>query len=191
MAYVSNPITFSGTANEDSLQIKSAKFYVDTEAGGGSTEEYIGFTNQQMSASITDEKKEYKQDGVMQVEVPVSRAATIKFRLDEFDADHLAFALGLASYLQDSSAGHDRIVIGSAMITPPKWHIRCVAELVGGDNVEFVVPAGQVSVEGDVVLGGGNESPNFNGIGITVKATQKTVDGVSMLAYYEIYTPTP
>lgn len=191
MAYATKAIVFSGSAAEGSLQIKSAKFYVDTAANGGTNEKYIGLTDQKMSASIQDEKKEYKQDGVMRVEVPVSRAAGMKFRLDEYDADHLAFALGLSSYLNDSVTGHDRVVISADMVTPPKWWIRCVAELVNGKNVEFIIPAGQVSVDGDVVLGGGNESPNFNGIQINVKATAATVNGESLLAYYEIYTPTP
>ena len=76
MAYATKAIVFSGSAAEGSLQIKSAKFYVDTAANGGTNEKYIGLTDQKMSASILDEKKEYKQDGVMRVEqcVPVTVA---------------------------------------------------------------------------------------------------------------------
>lgn len=189
--YSDKAIAFSGTAAEGSLQIKSAKIFVDTEAGAGATEKYIGFTNQQLAASIVDEKKTYKQDGADVVEVPVSRTANAKFRLDEVDSDHIAFALGLSKYLHDAVTGHDRVVITADMVTPPKWWIRIVAALVDGRNIEFIIPSAQVSVDGDINLGGGNESPNFTGIGINAKAMKKVVDGVDTLAYYEIYTPAP
>lgn len=199
MAFVNTPIAFSGSADKGALQIKPADVYVGTldpnthEITGS---KYIGYTNQQLALSIVQEEQEYKQNGVAVKSVPISKSATAKFRLDQWDADSFSFALGLDSFETDAATGTKRIVISADSITPKDWFIVFKTETVDGDPLEFSIPCGNVNIDGDINFGGGNESPNFGGISVTVKALAADINStggvVSALAFYDFkYTNVP
>jgi len=78
MAYVSTPIVFSGSADSGQLQIKPADVYVgrlDPATHEITGSKYIGYTNQQLTLSITQEEAEYKQNGVPVKCVSISKMA--------------------------------------------------------------------------------------------------------------------
>ena len=191
MAYTTTPIAFSGTASNGALQIKPADIYVGTLVNGAASGMvYIGYSNQQLALTINQTETDYMQNGVPVETVPISKDAQAKFRLDEWDTKHLAFALGLDKYLADSAASKERVAISADNVTPKEWYIRFVTETVDGKPVQFDIPRGQVKVDGDIVFGGGNESPSFNGISVNVKALAADVklDGstdTKVLAFYE------
>lgn len=192
MAYTSTPIVFSGSADADQLQIKPADVYVGTldpathEITGS---KYIGYTSQQLTLSITQEEQEYKQNGVPVKSVPISKMAEATFRLDQWDTDTFAWALGVSDKLVDAANGKKRVLISASNITPVDWYIIFKTETVGGQPVEFHIPKGNVNIDGDLTFGGGNDSPNFGGITVRVKALAATVNGdsgtESALAFYQ------
>lgn len=199
MAFTSTPIAFSGVANDGYLQIKPADVYVGTldpvthEITGS---KYIGYTNQQLTLSITQEEQEYKQNGVPVKSVPISKMAEATFRLDQWDTDTYAWALGLTDKLVDAANGKKRVIISADNITPADWYIKFVSETTDGTPIEFHIPRGNVNVDGDLSFGGGNDSPNFGGITVRVKALAADVNGeggtVSALAFYDFeYTNVP
>lgn len=192
MAYVSTPIVFSGSADAGQLQIKPADVYVgrlDSVTHEITGSKYIGYTNQQLTLSITQEEAEYKQNGVPVKSVPISKMAEATFRLDQWDTDTFAWALGVADKLVDAANGKKRVIISADNITPEDWYIIFKTETVGGKPVEFHIPHGNVNIDGDLTFGGGNDSPNFGGITVRVKALAATINGAGgteeALAFYQ------
>ncbi len=192
MPYVSTPIAFSGTADAGQLQIKPADVHVgrlDPVTHEVTGSKYIGYTNQQLTLTITQEEQEYKQNGVPVKSVPISKMAEATFRLDQWDTDTFAWALGIADKLVDAANGKKRVVISADNITPEDWYIIFRTETVGGQPVEFHIPHGNVNIDGDLIFGGGNDSPNFGGITVRVKALAATINGPGgteeALAFYQ------
>lgn len=192
MAFVNVPVSFSGVADSGALQIKSADVYLGK--WNQATKEieglkYAGLSNQQAALALDEEKKEYKQDGVATKVVLVGKEGEAKFRFDEWSPEVLASAFGLESYMQDAANGIKRVVISAEMIDPAEWALVFKTELLDGTPLEFVLPRTNFSVDGDIVLGGGNEDPDFSGIEITAKALKVTIDGVdgeeSALGWYD------
>lgn len=193
MAYVSTPIAFSGAADSGQLQIQPADVYVgtlDAVTHEITNSKYVGYTNQQLSLSISQEEKEYKQNGVAVFSQPISKEATAKFRFDQWDSESLGFALGLSSYMTDSANGKKRVIVSANNITPVDWYLIFETKTANGTAVRFHIPRAQVNIEGDIAFGGGNDSPNFGGLSITAKALAATVNSTAggteeALAFYE------
>jgi phage baseplate assembly protein gpV len=139
---------------------------------------YIGYTSQQLNLSITQEEAEYKQNGVAVESVPISKMAEATFRLDQWDTDTFAWALGLADKLVDAVTGKKRVVISADNIKPEDWYIKFVTETVDGTPVEFHIPRGNVNIDGDLTFGGGNDSPNFGGTTVRIKALAATINEI-------------
>ena len=199
MALTTTPIAFSGTANKGALQIKPADVYVgrlDPATHEITGSKYIGYTSQQLTLTITEEKQKYMQNGATVQTVQVTKEAMAKFRLDQWDPDTLAFALGLGDILVDAANGNKRVLVEASNIVPEDWYIIFRTETIDGKDVEFGIPRGNVSVDGDITFGGGNESPTFNGVAISIEALAADINGdggvVSVLAYYDYaYTNVP
>ena len=184
MAFTTTPIAFSGSAQKGMLQIKPADVYVgklDPATHAVTGAKYIGYTNQQLNLSITQEEQEYKQNGVAVQSVPISKMAEATFRLDQWDTTSFAWALGLEDMLRDSATGIERTIISAGNITPVDWYIFFRTETVDGTKIEFHIPCGNVNVDGDITFGGGNDSPNFGGVTVRVKALAAEVLGAGGL----------
>lgn len=182
MAWTSTPVAFSGTPKKGALLIKPCDIYIGTKADGSDAVK-VGYTNQKIDFSITEEKKPYKQNGVKVSEAKISKEGKAAFEFHEYDPNILATALGQSSILVDSVSGKKRVIVTAECKAAVERYLCGKSETMEGQPVTFAIPCGSMSVS-SIPFGGGNDSPEFMKIAVEVEALACTVDGSNLLAMW-------
>lgn len=180
MAWTSTPVAFSGTPKKGALLIKPCDIYIGKKTDGSDAVK-VGYTNQKIDFSITEEKKPYKQNGVKVAEAKISKEAKAAFEFHEYDPNILATALGQSSILVDSVSGKKQVVVSAECENAAEIYICGQSETFAGQPVTFAIPCGSMTVS-SIPFGGGNDSPEFMKVAVEVEALACTVDGRAMLA---------
>lgn len=184
MAWTSTPVAFSGTGKKGSLLIKPGDIYIGTLPDGSDAVK-VGYTNQKIDFSITEEKKPCKQNGVKIAEARIGKEGKASFEFLEFDENVLATAMGMSHYLKDSVSGVSRVLIKATCETPVEIFLQIKTETFGGRDVRLTIPRGIVSISSAISIGASNDNPDWGKIAVDVEALAATVDGQEVLAYYE------